>query len=130
MPEYIQIPCPKGVKQNTLRWFAELDRDNTVLRVVIISRRVLVDAQGNFLEFPESEPVGQEYLNNFYGPNEFGEIRIWKQTSSRYLAREDDPTQPVVPLQIEFRGMYAYKGGKYDPVNDVFTSISSNLESN
>lgn len=126
MAEYIEVPFPAGAKRNTLRWFAELDRNNTVLRVVIVSTRVLVDAQGNFLDFPESEPVGQDYLNNFYGPNEFGETRIWKQTTSRYLAREDDPTQPVMPLQIEFRGLYAYVGGKYDPINDVFTYPSGN----
>lgn len=122
MATYIQWPRPPiPIKPDTLRWFAELDRNNTVLRVVVVGKQVLTNAAGDVLEFPESEPVGQEYLNNLIGPNEFGETRIWKQTSCKYLAREDDPTLPVVPLQIDFRGAYARVGGKYDPVNDIFT---------
>jgi len=122
MATYIQLPPPiMGAKPDTQRWFAELDRNNTVLRVVVVGKQVLTNAAGDILEFPESEPVGQEYLNNLIGPNEFGETRIWKQTSSKFLAREDDPTKPVVPLQTDFRGAYARVGGQYDPVNDIFT---------
>ena len=124
MATCIQFPPPPadlGVKPGTQRWFAELDRNNTVLRVVVVGKQVLTNEAGAVLEFPESEPVGQEYLNNLLGPNEFGETRIWKQTSSMYLAREDDPTLPVTPLQTDFRGAYARVGGQYDPVNDIFT---------
>jgi hypothetical protein len=81
-------------------YFAELDQNNVVLRILVVGKNVLVDEQGNQLEFPESEPVGQQFLISLFGPS------TWKQT---------DYIQPVT-----YRGEPAAVGGKYDPVEDKF----------
>jgi hypothetical protein len=51
--------------------FAKLDENNIVLTVDVVSNDVV-----NNLDFPESEPIGVEFLNTL-----FNESYIWKQTS-------------------------------------------------
>lgn len=51
--------------------FAQLDENNIVTRVIVISN----ENCGN-LEFPESEPIGISFCKNL-----FGQDTIWKQTS-------------------------------------------------
>jgi hypothetical protein len=95
-----------------LAYFAELDEENTVLQVLVVDKKEIVDDQGNELEFPESEPVGQQFLTSIFGP------RNWKQT---------DYTYPPV-----FRKETAVIGGKYDPVKDEFYDpfmLENNIQS-
>ena len=75
--------------------FAKLDENNVVLEVLVVSN----DALGN-LPFPESEPVGVEFMNSLFpGTN-------WKQTS----------------YNASFRGCYAGIGYTYDAERDEFVS--------
>lgn len=87
-----------------LEYFAKLiendDGVKIVSQVVVVGKPVLVDEQGNQLEFPESEPVGQQFLISLYGPSE------WRQTDYH--------------LPITYRERTAKIGGTYDEVNDVF----------
>lgn len=73
--------------------FAELDRNNCVLRVVVISNDDCKDAQGN-----ESEQVGKEFCAGLFGGNH------WVQTS----------------YNGNFRRRYAGKGYFYDQDRDAF----------
>ena len=73
--------------------FAELDNDNLVVQVVVISNEILLDENGD-----EQEQLGIDYLNNL-----FGEKR-WVQTS----------------YNNNFRKNYAAVGYPYDPVKDAF----------
>jgi hypothetical protein len=50
--------------------FAELDRNNLVLKVVVVSNEVLKDPSGH-----ESEALGVAFCQNLFG------IKNWKQTS-------------------------------------------------
>lgn len=78
--------------------FAELDQDNNVLKVIVVSNEVITDEDGN-----EQEDLGIEYLKQIYNdPN-----KIWKQTS----------------YNSNFRSNYAEPGGQYDPENDVFIPV-------
>ncbi len=73
--------------------FARLDSDNVVLEVLVVSN----DALGN-LPFPESEPVGVEFMRSLFpGTN-------WKQTS----------------YNASFRGCYAGIGYTYNAESDEF----------
>lgn len=74
--------------------FAELDDNNVVLRVIVVSNDVIQD-----LPFPESEPIGVEFCQSLYG-----EDTIWKQTS----------------YHANFRGLFASIGLVYDSVKDEF----------
>lgn len=74
--------------------FAQLDENNVVLQVIVVSNETL-----GGLEFPESEPVGVDFCQSLFGPD-----TTWKQTS----------------YNSNFRGVYAGVGFTYDPVNDVF----------
>ena len=74
--------------------FAELDTNNVVLQVVVIS-----NAAVNNEPFPQSEPIGVELCKTI-----FGKHTIWKQTS----------------YNSSFRGNYAGIGCLYDPVHDAF----------
>ena len=51
--------------------FAKLNETNTVTQVVVVNNNDI-----NNLPFPESEPIGQNWLNIFYS-----ETSIWRQTS-------------------------------------------------
>jgi hypothetical protein len=74
--------------------FAELDPDNVVTRVVVVSNDGILDENGN-----ESEQKGIEFLQNLYG-----EDTKWVQTS----------------YNGNFRNKFAGIGDTYDPESDVF----------
>lgn len=74
--------------------FAQLDENNVVLNVLVVSNAVIDD-----LPYPESEPVGVAFLHELVGPD-----TIWKQTS----------------YNSNFRVRYAGIGYTYDPVLDAF----------
>lgn len=74
--------------------FAELDTNNVVLQVVVISNDAI-----NNEPFPQSEPIGVELCKTIYGKN-----TVWKQTS----------------YNNSFRAHYAAIGYLYDPNYDVF----------
>lgn len=73
--------------------FAELDENNVVLRVVVISNKDTEDDQGH-----EVESIGVAFCENLFGGG------IWKQTSYNGNIRKN------------FAGI----GYFYDSVNDVF----------
>lgn len=94
-----------------MAYFAELDENNVVLRVLKVSNRNAPDPA------PEiSEPAGQEFLASI------GLHGNWKQTSytSRGGQRIDPDTGAVVDPADHFRFNYASPGGTYDPVRDAF----------
>lgn len=72
--------------------FAELDKDNVVLRVIVVHNNDCLDESGN-----ESEAVGIAFCQSLFGGN-------WKQTS----------------YNANFRKNYAGAGFTYDPVRDAF----------
>mgnify|MGYP003125458331 FL=1 len=72
--------------------FAELDENNTVLRIVVVSNAELIDENGD-----EQELLGISFCQNLFGG-------IWKQTSYTGLAQ----------------GRYAAVGGVYDPILGEF----------
>ena len=74
--------------------FAELDENNIVLRVIVVANEDILDDNGQ-----ESESKGIEFCSNLLGGR-------WIQTS----------------YNGNFRGTYAYIGGQYDEVNDIFIS--------
>lgn len=74
--------------------FAQIDQDNRVLRVVVVSNKDTQDQNGN-----EVEQIGRDFCNRLLGGN-------WIQTS----------------YNSNFRGKYAGIGDTYDPINDVFVS--------
>jgi hypothetical protein len=74
--------------------FAELDSNNVVLRVIVVSNEAL-----EHKEFPDSEAHALQYLHQWYGPE-----TIWKQTS----------------FSSRFRGNFAGIGAKYYPEHDIF----------
>jgi hypothetical protein len=74
--------------ENKMAHFAKLDENNIVLEVLVVDNK---DIQN--LPFPESEPIGVEYLTNIF-PN-----TTWKQTS----------------YNNNFRGHYAGIGYVYYP---------------
>jgi hypothetical protein len=74
--------------------FAWLDENDVVYQVSTVNND---DIQNT--EFPESEPIGINYLTSVYG-----ETLSWKQTS----------------YHGNFRGRYAGIGYTYDPVLDEF----------
>lgn len=74
--------------------FAKLDENNVVLEINVVNNEDVQD-----LEFPDSEPVGVQFLNNWAG-QEF----VWKQTS----------------YNGNFRKNYAGIGHTYDAGRDAF----------
>lgn len=73
--------------------FAKLDENNVVLAVHVVNNNVVEN-----LPFPESEPIGVQFLIELYGYD------LWKQTS--YTA--------------SFRKNFAGIGYVYDAVLDAF----------
>jgi hypothetical protein len=72
--------------------FAELDNNNIVTRVIVVSNDDILDVNGN-----ESEEIGKQFCLQFGdGP--------WVQTS----------------YNANFRKNYAGIGATYDPVRDAF----------
>jgi hypothetical protein len=78
--------------------FAQLDEDNNVLSVVVISNGDI-----NNLPFPQSDPVGIAFCQSLYGAD-----TLWRQTS----------------YNGNFRRQYAGVGGFYYPPIDVFVGPS------
>ena len=76
--------------------FAELDENNVVKRVVVISNEVVHN-----LPFPESEPFGIAFCQSLYGAS-----TIWKQTS----------------YNVNFRKHFAGIGATYRADIDAFIS--------
>ena len=76
--------------------FAKLDENNLVIEINVVDN---VDI--NDLPFPESEPVGIEFLTNWSGG-----YTNWKQTS----------------YNSNFRKNFAFVGGTYDAARDAFIS--------
>jgi hypothetical protein len=74
--------------------FAQLDENNIVLQVIVISNNEILDDSG-----VESEQRGIDFCKSLYGEN-----TRWVQTS----------------YNGNFRANYAVVGAQYDPVNDVF----------
>ena len=72
--------------------FAEIDDNNIVKRVLVVSNDITYDANG-----VEREELGKAYLNNLYGGN-------WVQTS----------------INKNFRKNYAGVGHTYDSLLDAF----------
>lgn len=72
--------------------FAKIE-NGIVTNVIVVNNETLEN-----LEFPESEPVGQEFIASL------GFDGIWKQTS----------------YNGNFRANYAGIGHSYDEINDVF----------
>jgi len=79
--------------------FAKLDENNVVVEVIVIDNSDL-----NNLDFPESEPVGLEFIANWRGETSDN----WKQTS----------------YNGSFRKCYAIVGKKYEPEYDAFVPES------
>ena len=77
--------------------FAKIE-NNTVKNVIVVSND---DCGGG--EFPDSEPIGQEFIASL------GLSGEWLQTS----------------YHANFRGCYASIGFTYDPMNDVFVAPPS-----
>lgn len=73
--------------------FAKVSKDGTVEDIIVIDNEKV-----NGLEFPESEPIGKEYIKSI------GLKGIYVQTS----------------YNSKFRKTYAIIGSKYDADNDVF----------
>ena len=71
-----------------MAYFAKIDDTNTVLEVIAINNETI-----EYLPFPESEPVGQEFIASL------GLAGTWLQTS----------------YNANFRGVYAGIGYMYDP---------------
>jgi len=74
--------------------FAKLDDNNLVIEINVVD-----NVNINDLPFPESEPVGIEFLTNWSGG-----YTNWKQTS----------------YNSNFRKNFACIGGTYDAVRDAF----------
>ena len=81
-----------------MAYFAELDDNNTVLRVISVSNDVCGEPT---LDFPDTCAAGRAFIANTL---KLG--GVWKQTS----------------YNANFRGIYAGIGFTYDAVNDVFVA--------
>ena len=80
--------------------FAELDSDNVVQQVIVVSDKNTSDSDGN-----ESEAVGIAYCKSLYGSD-----TIWKQCS----------------YNMKRRGIYPGAGSLYNPEMDIFHLPSVN----
>lgn len=87
-----------------MAYFAELDSNNIVLRVVSIGNQFLLDENG-----VEAEQNGINFCHQLFGSN-----TIWRQTS--YNTRAGQHTEGKTP----FRKNYAGIGYTYDPQRDAF----------
>ena len=80
--------------ENDVAHFAKITETNTVTQVVVVNNNDV----GN-LDFPTSEPLGQNFLAIFYGDNS-----VWRQTS----------------YNGKFRKNFAGIGYFYDEKRDAF----------
>jgi hypothetical protein len=93
--QYIHLPAaPQHLigRVKKMAHFAELDKNNVVLRVLVVAPHWITDENGN-----ESEAIGQAHLAQAHGGR-------WIQCS--YNGR--------------IRGEYPGPGWTYDPVADIF----------
>lgn len=81
-----------------MAYFAELDDDNKVLRVISVSNDVCGEPT---LDFPDTEAAGRAFIANTL---KLG--GVWKQTS----------------YNANFRGKYAGIGDRYDAELDEFVT--------
>lgn len=93
--------------------FAELNKENFVLRVLALDNSVMTNDEGQRVE-----QMGIDFLKNLFGPD-----TIWKQTSYNtragiyYIPDTDEPD----PNQSKaFRKNYASIGYTYDATRDAF----------
>lgn len=85
-------------------YFAELDSDEIVIRVISVSNDVLGEPE---ITFPSTEPVGQDFISTVLGlPGE------WRQTS----------------FNANFREFFAAPGYRYDSERDQFVPPEWTLE--
>ena len=82
--------------------FAELDENNTVLRVIVVNNQDCLDANGN-----ESEAVGVEFCRNLLGGT-------WVQTSYNTVGGQH--LLGGTPLRKNYAGI----GYTYDETRDAF----------
>lgn len=83
--------------------FAQLDENNIVQQVIVISNKVCGEPT---LDFPDTEAAGRAFIANTLNLS-----GTWKQTS----------------YNGNFRGKYAGIGDTYDAVNDVFVEPVSEV---
>ena len=81
-----------------MAYFAELDDNNTVLRVISLSNDVCGEPE---LEFPETCAAGRAFIADTLKLD-----GVWKQCS----------------YNASFRAAYPGVGWTYDPKNDVFVA--------
>lgn len=74
--------------------FAEIDENNTVLRVIVVSNEDMKDKWGR-----EREAIGVAFCQGLFGEN-----TRWVQTS----------------YNAKMRGKYAGVGDRYDLIKDIF----------
>lgn len=87
-----------------MAYFAELDSNNVVLRVVSIGDQFLRDSNGN-----EVEQLGIDFCHQLFGSN-----TVWRQTS--YNTRGGVHEFGKTPLRKNYAGI----GFTYDPQRDAF----------
>lgn len=87
-----------------MAYFAELDQNNVVQRIISVGDWVTVDKNGI-----EQEQLGIDFCKQL-----FGQDTIWKQTS--YNTRAGEHTEGKTP----FRKNYASIGATYDLQRDAF----------
>lgn len=76
--------------------FAQLDKNNTVITVIVVHNNELLDENNN-----EIEQKGIDFCKSLFGQN-----TKWVQTS----------------YNASFRGKYAGINDTYDEINDIFVS--------
>lgn len=84
--------------------FAELDQNNTVLQVIVLSNETCGEPP---LQYPETEPVGRTFIANTLG---FG----WNWLQCSYSGA--------------FRGCYPGPGFTYNPQLDIFEEPANGSE--
>ena len=84
------------------RTFARIVGNWVVDQIVVVAEQDVGD-----LPYPDSEPIGQAFLQAFYGNDD-----VWLETSETGA----------------FRARYAFIGGAYDPNADEFTSAPQPVE--
>lgn len=98
-----------------MAYFAELDPNNIVLRVVSIGDQFLLDENGQ-----EVEQLGIDFCHQLFGAD-----TVWKQTSYNTYAGQH--ANGKTPLRKNYAGI----GYKYDSERDAFIPpIPPTLEGN
>ena len=87
-----------------MAYFAELNPNNMVLRVLAVANDMIKDEQGD-----EQEQIGIDFLKSL-----FGSETIWIQTS--YNTSGGVHTQGGTPLRKNYAGI----GHTYDAIRDAF----------